>query len=184
MTVDSRELQVELFGRQLQVKYTPEATAWGLLDGRFALGWIFLFAGIDKLGVDEGWTSAGFLSHISPDNPFQGLFDGLAGDGWVDFIVPWSQVAIGVALISGTLLRAAAFFGALMMILFWATSLTGGLLDGLPIGHGWFISEHLVYAAGLFVIASLGAGRLLGIDGWLEQREPVSRVPALRWVLG
>ncbi len=184
MTVDSGRLQVALFGRQLEVRYTPEATAWGLLAGRFVLGWIFLFAGIDKLGVDAGWTSEGFLLNMSPDNPFQGAFDGLAGDAWVDFIVPWSELAIGLALITGTLLRAAAFFGALQMILFWAASLTGGVFDGLPIGHGWFISEHLVYAAGLFAIASLGAGRLLGVDGWLEKREWVRSVPALRWVLG
>jgi hypothetical protein len=57
-----------------------------------------------------------------------------------------------------------------MMLLFWATSLTGGVFDGLPIGHGWLISEHLVYTAGLFALASLGAGRLLGVDGWVEQR--------------
>ena len=184
MAVDSGRLQVELLGRQFEVRYTPEATAWGLLAGRFVLGWIFLFVGFGKLGLDAGWTSEGFLTHLPPDNPFRGVFDGLAGDGWVDFIVPWSQIAIGLALITGTLLRAAAFFGVLQMMLFWATSLTGGLFDGLPIGHGWFVSEHLVYAAGLFAIASLGAGRLLGVDGWLEQREPVSRVPVLRWVLG
>lgn len=184
MTVDSGRLTVALLGRQFEVTYTLEATAWGLLAVRLVLGWVFLFAGIEKLGVDEGWTSAGFLSHMSPDNPFQGVFDGLAGDAWVDFIVPWSQVAIGLALITGTLLRGAAFLGALQMIHFWAASLTGGLFDGLPIGYGWFISEHLVHAAGLFAIASLGAGRLLGVDGWLEQREPIVSVPALRWVLG
>ena len=184
MTIDSGRLQVALLGRQFELTYSPEGAAWGLLAGRFVLGWIFLFAGIEKLAVAEGWTSAGFLSHMSPDNPFQGVFDGLAGDAWVDFIVPWSQVAMGLALITGTLLRAAALLGALQMVLFWAANLTGGLFDGLPIGYGWFISEHLVYVAGLLAIASLGAGRLLGVDGWLEKQEPVRSMPVLRWVLG
>ena len=184
MTVSSGRLRVELFGHDHELAYSPEATAWGLLAGRLVLGWIFLFAGIEKLGVDERWTSEGFLSHMSANNPFQGVFDGLAGDAWVDFIVPRSQVATGLALISGTLLRVAAFFGALQIILFWATNLTGGLFDGLPIGYGWFISEHLVYVAGLFAIATLGVGRLLGVDGWLEEREPVRSNPALRWVMG
>jgi hypothetical protein len=54
MTVDSRRLEVSLFGQDHEVSDSPEATARALRAGRLALGWIFLFAGIEKLGVDSG----------------------------------------------------------------------------------------------------------------------------------
>jgi len=70
------------------------------------------------------------------------------------------------------------------MIFYWMSSLQGGLLAGLPIAHGWVVDDHIVYAALLFGLGAFGAGRILGLDAYLEDTDLVSRNRALRLVLG
>jgi len=108
----------------------------------------------------------------------------MAGATWVDPLVVWGQILIGLALIVGLLVRWSAFWGAVMMFLFWLSHLQGGLLEGLPMENGWVVDSTMIYIFLLFGLAAIGAGRILGLDQRLESTDVVQSNPWLRYVLG
>jgi thiosulfate dehydrogenase [quinone] large subunit len=141
-----------------------------LLAGiRIALGWVFLWAFLDKVfGPGFATTSAkswlnggsptkGFLS--SAKGPFAGSYHSIAGTGPVNALFMASLLAVGVALILGIGMRLAAAGGALLTVLMWTAVLP-------PVSNP-FMDDHLIYAAVLIVLALLGAGNTLGLGrGW------------------
>lgn len=185
--MSTRTLETTLFGRQTDFEYSETWIGYALVGLRLVMGWVFLQAGLDKLLAPGGWTAAGYLENAIPEgNPFvaMGLWDSLAGMPLVDPLVVWGQVLIGLALLVGGFVRFAAFCGALQMILFWMSHLEGGLLAGLPIEHGWFVSSHVVYVLLLFGLGAAGAGRILGLDKRLEDTDVVQNNRWLRLFLG
>jgi thiosulfate dehydrogenase [quinone] large subunit len=108
----------------------------------------------------------------------------MAGAPLIDALVMWGLTLTGLGLILGALVRWNAFWGAVMMLFFWAAALEGGLMAGLPLAHGWVVDDHLVYAALLFGLGAIGAGRILGVDARLEQLSVVRNNRWLRWLLG
>ncbi|WP_248515140.1 DoxX family protein [Salinarchaeum laminariae] len=191
-----RTLEAELFGRDVTFDYSESWIAYSVVLLRVAMGWIFLQAGLEKWtanGIDGiqdqpltgGFSAAGYLNNaLHPDNPAQDLFAEMAGATWVDPLVVWGQILIGVALIVGILVRWSAFWGALMMLLFWLSHLQGGILAGLPVEHGWVVDETVVYVLLLFGLAAIGAGRIFGLDAKLEQSEIVQNNAWLRFLMG
>lgn len=191
-----RTLDAELLGRDVSFDYSETWVAYSVVLLRVAMGWIFLQAGLEKYtangigGIQEqpltgGFSAAGYLNNaLHPDNPAQGLFAEMAGATWVDPLVVWGQILVGIALIVGVLVRWSAFWGALMMVLFWLSHLQGGLLAGLPVEHGWVVDETFVYAALLFGLAAIGAGRILGIDAIIEDSEFAENNPWIRYFTG
>jgi thiosulfate dehydrogenase [quinone] large subunit len=187
--MSTRTLEAELFGRETRFEYSDHWIGYALLGLRVVMAWVFLQAGIAKL-LDPDWTAAGFLANAVPaGNPFGDLWVSLAGSPVVDALVLWGQILIGLALLAGAFVRLAAFFGALQMILFWAAHLEGGLMAGFPIEHGFFVSSHIVYAILLFGLGAIGAGRILGLDAYVENYDLggetlLERYPRLEYVLG
>ena len=174
----------KVFGHERAIEYSPSATTYALVALRIMMGWVLFQGGIVKL-LDSGWTAAGFLTHAIPEgNPFMSQFANMAGSPIIDFLVPWGLTLTGLGLMLGALVRWNAFWAAFMMIMFWAASLTGGLAQGLPLEHGWFIDDHIVYAVLLFAIGALGAGRIFGADGAIEEFEVVKNNAWLKWLLG
>ena len=96
----------------------------------------------------------------------------------------WGLTLTGVGIILGALLRWNAFWAALLMIFFWASALQGGLAEFLPLEHGWVVDEHIVYAALVFGLGALGAGRILGVDAALEKTSFVRKNTWLKYILG
>ncbi|EJN57392.1 DoxX family protein [Halogranum salarium B-1] len=102
---------------------------------------------------------------------------------FVDFVniaVPWGEVLIGLGLLFGALTRLAAFFGALMMLLFY--------LGNWDIAHG-YINGDFAYMLVFLSVAAFGAGRILGLDRFIEKYELngqplVDRYPRVRYLLG
>lgn len=180
-----RTLETEILGRTIKFDYSETWVGYSVLSLRVVMGWVFLQAGLEKLLTPGGWSAAGYLNNaIAPANPFQGLFTAMAGIPFVDPLVIWGQLLIGVALLLGALVRFAAFCGALMMLLFWMSHIQGGLLAGLPVEHGWVVDSTLVYAAVVFGLGAVGAGRILGLDAKLEALPVVRNNPWLRYLLG
>ncbi len=180
----TNRLSTELLGRRVELTYSETWLGNAILALRLVMGWVFLQAGLTKL-FDPSWTAAGFLQNAVPEgNPLMGVWTGMAGSPIVDGMVIWGFTLIGVALLLGILVRWSAFWGAVMMLLMWAASLEGGLLAGLPLAHGWVVDDHIVYALLLFGLGAVGAGRILGVDSWLEDTILVKRFPRLRYLLG
>ena len=81
-------------------------------------------------------------------------------------------LAIGLALLLGVFMNLAAAAGALLLLLMWTAV--------LPPENDPFMDDHIIYALTLGLLASLGAGRWLGLgDRWermgLVQRSPIFR---------
>jgi thiosulfate dehydrogenase [quinone] large subunit len=191
MSASTRKLDAELFGRETDFEYSEHWIGYALVTMRVVMGWVLLQGGLTKLvtyldGTPENdWTAAGYLANAIPEgNPLTGLWGAMAGSPLIDALVMWGLTLTGLGLVLGALVRWNAFWGAVMMLFFWAASLQGGLLQGLPLAHGWVIDDHVVYAALLFGLGAIGAGRILGLDGYLEKLPIVRNDPWLRLLLG
>jgi thiosulfate dehydrogenase [quinone] large subunit len=164
--------------------HTASATAARyLLAGiRIALGWIFLWAFLDKaFGLGYATTPAkawfnggsptrGFLG--SATGPFSGFYHSIAGTGVANVLFMAALLAIGTALILGIGMRLAAIGGALLTVLMWTAV--------LPPASNPFMDDHLVYAAVLIVLALLGAGNTLGLGRAWAAIPLVQRAPWLK----
>lgn len=159
------------------------AAARYLLAGtRIALGWIFLWAFLDKLfGLGYATTSAkswlnggnptqGFLS--SAKGPFSGFYHSIAGTAVANVLFMTALLAIGTALILGIGMRLAAASGAVLTVMMWAAV--------LPPATNPLLDDHLVYAAVLVVLALLGAGNTIGLGRAWAATPLVRRAPWLQ----
>lgn len=160
-------------------------SAWFVLSLRLMMGFAFLYAGLDKL-LAGGFSAHGYLANAVPANggPFVDQFLWMAGNSTmmavVDVAVPFGQVAIGLGLLVGAFVRLAAFFGALMMAMFYVAN--------WDIAHG-FINGDFAYMLVFLAVAAFGAGRILGLDTYIENYEVggeplIEKYPVLGYVLG
>jgi thiosulfate dehydrogenase [quinone] large subunit len=171
-------MEAELFGRETRFDYSETWVGYSLVGLRLVLGWTFFYAGITKV-LDPEWSAGGFLLNAIPDgNPFGGVWETMAAD-WLWLIDPlnaWGLTLVGAALMLGAFVRWSAIWGAVMMLFYWAAS--------LPLQNGILIDSHIVYALLLFGLGAFGAGRLLGMDRYLEDMELVRNHRGLRLFLG
>ena len=184
-------LETEILNRSVRFDYSERWIGYSLFLLRIMMGWTLFQGGVTKLitYLDDdpanNWTAAGFLTGAVPEgNPLIGFWTSMAGSPLIDLLNMWGLTLTGLALILGAFVRWSAFWGAVMMLFYWAASLEGGLLAGLPLANGWVVDDHLVYAVLLFGLGAFGAGRILGLDSSLEQLDVVQSNPWLRYLLG
>nr|WP_049913384.1 MULTISPECIES: DoxX family protein [Haloferax] len=191
MSTDSRTLETEMFGRAVRFDYSERWVGYSLFLLRVVMGWTLFQGGITKLVTyldadpSNNWTAAGYLANAIPEgNPLMGLWGSMAGSPLIDMLNMWGLTLAGLALILGAFVRFSAFWGAVMMLFYWAAALEGGILAGLPLAHGWVVDDHIVYAVLLFGLGAFGAGRILGVDAYLENMEFVRRNRWMSLVMG
>jgi thiosulfate dehydrogenase [quinone] large subunit len=147
---------------------------------RLTVGWWMLHSGLDKFlawPFDAGWFVGGAAGGTSL-GPLVTLFAGEAGLAFVNIMIPLGQTLIGLGLILGALTRLASFFGAFLMTFFYfINGETGGWAHGVVTGE---LLGLLIFA----MIATLGAGRVLGIDAYLAPTNLFQNHPKLRWLIG
>jgi thiosulfate dehydrogenase [quinone] large subunit len=151
---------------------------------RASIGGMILFAGLGKIS-EWPFDAAGYLANVGSASPVSGLYAMMASSPalmeFVNVFVPVTQVLIGVALIAGAFVRLAALGGAMQMMLFYLGGWSGDLLA--------LFDSTLVYAIVFLTVAAFGAGRILGLDAYIEKLEVggqalTEKFPALRYVLG
>ncbi|MGB9957886.1 DoxX family protein [Haloferax prahovense] len=180
-----------MFGRAVRFDYSERWVGYSLFLLRVVMGWTLFQGGITKLVTyldadpSNNWTAAGYLANAIPEgNPLMGLWSSMAGSPLIDMLNMWGLTLAGLALILGAFVRFSAFWGAVMMLFYWAAALEGGILAGLPLAHGWVVDDHIVYAVLLFGLGAFGAGRILGVDAYLENMEFVRRNRWMSLVMG
>ena len=164
--------------------------AIGILALRLITGWAFLFAGLQKVFAAEPFSAAGFLAFGTAGtaegavegaivNPTQAFWVDLAANAQlmstIDFLVPFGQIAIGVALILGLATRFAAVMGFLMM-----SFITIAAWD---FAHG-VINQTSYLALTTLILGVIRAGEVYGVDAIVDEQPIVKSNPALRYVLG
>lgn len=135
-------------------------TLWSTFFLRISLGWLFLYAGFEKL--TNNFSAAGYLSHLN--GPFAAFFTPLAGNPLVDLLVVWGELLIGAALVLGIFIKLASFLGIVMMLLFY--------FSGYPYEHSFIVNEHIIYSFALFYLMFSNAGYFMGLDKTLEKKLP------------
>jgi len=163
---------------------TREVAARYVFAGlRIALGWIFLWAFLDKLfglghetaskaaWLNGGNPTKGFLKG-GAKGPFADFYHSIAGAGWVNWLFMIGLLAIGVALITGIGLRIAAVAGGLLLVMMWSVV--------LPPANNVFMDDHLIYAGLLAGLALTDAGDTLGFGRWWSRVPVVAAHPWLK----
>ncbi len=169
--------------------------AIGILALRLVAGFYFLYAGLDKvfsfIGGSEPFSAAGFLTFgtagstsaavaegtvVNPTAPFWAdLGANTSLLAVVDILIPFGQVAIGLALILGLATRFAAVMGFLMMAFI--------TIAAWDFAHGLINSTSFLALVTLF-LGVIRAGEVYGLDAIVDQQPIVKRTPVLRYVLG
>lgn len=149
---------------------------------RLSLGWVFLWAFLDKLfglghdttdkqaWIHGGSPTYGFL-HFSASGPFAGIYKDIAGQSWADWLFMLGLLAIGIGLCAGIVMRASAIAATVMLVLMWSVV--------LPPASNPFMDDHLIYAIVIIALSFLHADRVLGLGGWWRQTAIVRRYPIL-----
>jgi thiosulfate dehydrogenase [quinone] large subunit len=138
---------------------------WAFLDKTFGLG--YATAG-ERAWINGGSPTKGFLSGVEV-GPFQDAFRGIAGAPWADWMFMLGLLGIGVALILGIGLRAAAVAAGLMMAFMWIaewplaqqTSSGEATRSSNPV-----VDYHVIYGVTAAVLALTYAGHTWGLGRW------------------
>jgi len=169
--------------------------AYGILALRLITGWYFLYAGLEKafsfVGGSERFSAGGFLTFgtagttsavvaegtiVNPTAPFWAdLATNSAFLSVIDFIVPFGQVAIGLALVLGLATRFAGAAGFLMMA--FITIASWNFANGV-------INATSFLALSALILGVIRAGEVYGLDAIVDEQPIVKRTPILRYVLG
>jgi thiosulfate dehydrogenase (quinone) large subunit len=152
---------------------------WAFLDKTFGFGYATPAA---RAWINGGSPTKGFLSRVAV-GPFESTFHAWAGAAWADWLFMVGLLGVGVALILGIGLRAAAVSGTLMMLLMWAAEwpLDKVTSAGEPsMSTNPIVDYHIIYALVLIALAVTYAGHTWGL-GRLWARLPF--VQRNRWLI-
>ncbi|GAA3747075.1 hypothetical protein [Salinactinospora qingdaonensis] len=150
---------------------------------RLAIGWIFLWAFLDKafgLGfappaegawINGGSPTQGFLAGAA-QGPLAGFYGSFAGAVWADWLFMLGLLGIGLAFLLGIGMRIGAASGALLLVLMWSAV--------LPPQNNPFMDDHLVMALTMVGLALIHSGDTAGLGRWWAELPIVRRYPALR----
>ena len=110
------------------MKFNYPFKVYVLISLRLAIGWIFIWAFVDKLWglgfptpAEASWLTgvsptAGFLTH-GLSGPLSGWFSALSGLVIVDWLFMLGLLFVGLSVILGIMFRLGVIIGCLMMFL-------------------------------------------------------------------
>ena len=153
---------------------------WTLL--RIGMGWIFLWAFLDKLfglgfateagkgWIDGGSPTYGFLN-FAASGPLEGYYNTIAGNAVMDWLFMLGLLAIGLPLVLGIGVRIAASIGVVMLLLMYSALI---LPENNPV-----LDDHIIYAVIMVGLAIANPGYSLGLGRWWGKTRLVNKFPAL-----
>ncbi len=156
---------------------------WAFFDKLFALGFstgAVTNADGAKTGIDffsqDAWINGGsptlgFLK-FGADGPFQGFYNSLAGDAWVNWAFMLGLLGIGVALTFGIAIRIGAAAGFVMYLMMWTVA--------LPPANNPVLDDHVLGALAMVVLGLTLAGDTWGLGRVWGRQHLVESHPVLR----
>lgn len=178
MPTQTLQFDTQLFGREVSYGLGGAWASYWLVFIRLVTGWWFLSAGLSKV-VEYGllYDAEGWLLHGTEGTIVYPITEWFALNAVIipNVMVPWGQLAIGLGLILGCLTRLAAANGAILMFFFY--------FGNADFAHG-FVNGDLLGMLMFLTIIVFAAGRIWGIDAYLEGTDAVTNRPWLRYLLG
>lgn len=174
--MSTTELDARLLGTDVSLNLSGEWAAYWLAFLRVLTGYWFLHAGVTKL-MEWPFSAEGYLLNASRGTVLAPVEVWVAHNAlWLpNVMVPVGETLIGLGLVVGFLTRLAAFNGAFLMAFFYVTN------------HGWshgMVNGDLMGLLLFVTVAVLGAGRVLGLDAYVERTRFVRRHRWLNYLLG
>lgn len=179
MTDDSpthQRLQTAVLGREYTLTLSGKLTGYWIVFLRLLVGWWFLHEGLNKYANPDPFRAGWFLEKTGTIvSPIFNAFAGGTTEVAVNLLIPLGEILIGLGLILGAMTRTASFFGAFMMFFFYFGSeqWRRGFVNGQLMGLILFVT-----------IIVFGAGRIWGIDAYIEKTAFVRAHPWVRYLLG
>ena len=140
---------------------------WAFLDKTFGLGFS---TPAERAWVNGGSPTRGFLTGV--EGPFAGIYNAIAGNGFIDLLFMVGLLGIGLALILGIGMRVAAVSGTILYVLMWTAA--------LPMTTNPILDDHLTGAMTLIVLALTAAGTTWGLGTWWASQGFVQKN---RWLI-
>ncbi len=131
---------------------------------RVGLGILFFYAGISKV-LNPSWSAAGYLNSAKT---FPGLYHWFASAGnigWVSLVNEWGLLLVGLALITGFLVRWASFGGILLMALYYTAILQFPYAGA----NSFLVDEHIIFISVFLIFIASNAGTFWGLDSMLQK---------------
>lgn len=174
--MSTAELDTRLLGTEVSFDLSKPWAAYWMAMLRVLVGYWFLHAGLTKL-MEWPFSAKGYLLYASQGTILAPVEQWFAQNAlWLpNVMVPVGELLIGLGLMVGLLTRLAAFNGAFLMVFFYITN------------HGWahgMVNGDLMGLLLFMTIGLFGAGRALGLDGYVERMEFVKKHPRLKYLLG
>jgi len=179
-------LETTLLGRPVRFELSGPWTSYMVVFTRLLVGWWFVYAGLEKYAnlwyaPAEAFDASGWLLHGTAGAPgwLHGFLVWAGSTGWLlaatNYAIPLGELLIGLGVLFGFATRLAAFFGAFLLFFFYLGSadFTNGYVNGNLLGIILFM-QLIVF----------GAGRIWGVDGYLERTGFVRNHPWTRYLLG
>ncbi|KGM12190.1 DoxX family protein [Cellulomonas carbonis T26] len=147
---------------------TRAGARYALAFGRIVIGWVFLWAFVDKLfglgyatPAERAWLNGGTPAQGyigGAEGPFAGFFQSTFQNAFGDVLFMAGLLGIGLAMMLGIGLKVAAVTGTLLMVFMWMTQIPWVLGGTNPI-----TTSHWVEAALLIIAAATLAGDTAGL---------------------
>ncbi len=131
---------------------------------RVVVGWMFFYSGIIKV-LDPLWSSEGYLKSAKTFTGFYLWLSEPSMLGFTNFLNEWGLTLIGIAVFFGVIVRISSILGALMMLLYYLSTLD----FPYPNVHSFIVDEHIVYIFAFLVLGGFQVGRMWGGDVWLSK---------------
>jgi thiosulfate dehydrogenase [quinone] large subunit len=144
---------------------------------RLTIGWTFLYAGIHHFG-DWNFVT-GFLSNTKTFHDVYAPMTNPAITPGLTLLVEYGHLLIGLSLISGLMVRVSAPFAIMLMLLYWTAHMDYPYIENV---NNYLVDYHIVFAGVLVYLIVKHAGRVWGLDGFVEKLSFVEERPALRWM--
>ena len=132
---------------------------------RVALGVLFFYAGITKI-MNPNWSAAGYLNSAKTFPELYHWFASAGNIGWINLVNEWGLTLVGLALITGLLVRWASLGGILLMILYYLAILQFPIVGE----HSYIVDEHIIYILAFLIFLTSNAGTFWGLDSILQKR--------------
>ena len=148
---------------------------------RTVIGWHFLYEGFFKFSLPAwspdgqplaAFSSAGFIRAAT--GPLGRLARATADAGllpWVDRLIVFGLLAVGISLILGLLTRAGCIGGLLLLAMFYLTAIpTTGLPQAGAEGTYLIVNKTLIEGFAVLALMAFDTGRIAGLDRlWAER---------------
>ena len=142
---------------------------------RTLIGWHFLYEGYFKWAMPAwsadgkplaAFSAAGYIN--AGNGPLAPLFQALLKPEvlpWINGLVIFGLLAVGLSLMLGLLTQLGCIGGMLLMAMFYLTAIpTSGLPQPGSEGSYLFVNKTLIEGIALFALFTFDTGRIVGLD--------------------